>query len=58
MYILLFNLIEQLKMMLQNVDEVNRMRLPLSAIVRDSTRKNGLITKIDKYKTILGRQER
>ena len=46
MYILSFDIKEQLKMMLENVNEVNRerTRIVATSCVHDSTRQNGLIT--------------
>ena len=46
MYILVFNLKEQLPVLLQNVNEVNRVRPHFRGvfIVRDLTRLNGLVT--------------
>ena len=46
MYILSFDIKEQLKIMLQNVNEVNRERTRITAAsnVEDSTRQNGLVT--------------
>ena len=50
MYIILFNLIEWLLLLLQNVSEVKQSTPALSAgsCVHDSTRPNGLVTQIIK----------